>query len=147
MRIRNIIGKNKFNFAASSFMKKLLILLLTFAYLASTSGATIYIHQCMGKTIAWDIKENEGSKCTKCGMHKNAPNDCCKDHVKILKVQSDQNLTKISFDRDFIPGLLPQKFDLFADRIVDHFNTNAQSYTPPLGSKTDYCVLYCTFLI
>ncbi len=147
MTIRNIIGRNKFIFAASSFMKKFLILLLTFAYLASTSGATIYIHQCMGKTIAWDIKENEGSKCTKCGMHKNAPNDCCKDHVKVLKVQNDQNLTKINFERDFIPGLLPQKFLSFSDRLVYNFKKNTQSYTPPLSSKTDYCILYCTFLI
>jgi hypothetical protein len=51
------------------FMKKFLFLILTLAYFTSTSGATIYFHQCMGKTIAWDLKANENNTCTKCGMH------------------------------------------------------------------------------
>lgn len=128
-------------------MKKIIVLILTFAYLASVSGATVYIHQCMGKTIAWDIIENEGNNCTKCGMHKNAPNDCCKDHVKILKVQNDQSLPKINFE-NFLPYVsLIKEYNSFITPVSVSIDKGLpQNYTL-FRSDTDYCIMYCTFLV
>lgn len=130
-------------------MKKFLLFILTLAYIASSSGATIYIHQCMGKTIAWDVMENEGNSCAKCGMHKNAPTDCCKDHVKVLKVQNDQNLPNVYFSKITLQSALPVDYFSFASSVfINSENKTAESYTPPLrSSKISYCILYCTFLI
>lgn len=130
-------------------MKKFLLLILTFAYLATSSGATIYIHQCMGKTIEWDLKENGSNKCGNCGMHKNAANDCCKDHVKVLKVQNDQKLPEVLFKKYIsISNALPVVYYSFLQQGFSYVeNKSLVCYTPPRSSRTDYCVLYCTFLI
>ncbi len=130
-------------------MKKLLLFILTLAYVASSSGAIIYIHQCMGKTIAWDIIENEGNSCAKCGMHKNAPNDCCKDHVKVLKIHNDQNLPNACFSKITLHNALPVDHFSFPSPILTNGeNKTDESYTPPhRSSKVNYCILYCTFLI
>lgn len=129
-------------------MKKFIFLILTFAYLASTSGATIYIHQCMGKTIAWDILENEGNSCAKCGMHKNAPNDCCKDHVKVLKVHYDQNLPESYLNHFlFSNAVLPvNDYPDFQSNFSTKKIENTKSFIPP-RNKIGYCILFCTFLI
>lgn len=143
-----LVQKNKFIFACS-FMKKFLLFILTLAYVASSSGATIYIHQCMGKTIAWDVIENEGNSCTKCGMHKNAPNDCCKDHVKVLKVQNDQNIPNAYHSNVVLQAALPvEYFNLLTPVLFTSDKKTAESYIPSgQSSKINYCILYCTFLI
>jgi hypothetical protein len=130
-------------------MKKFLLFILTLAYITSSSGATIYIHQCMGKTIAWDLIENEGNSCAKCGMHKNAPHDCCKDHVKVLKISNDQNLPNAYFSKIILHDALPADHFSFSSSLVTNGeNKTAESYTPPhRSSKINYCILYCTFLI
>lgn len=129
-------------------MKKFILLIVTFAYLASTSGATVYIQQCMGKTIAWSLMEREQNKCTKCGMHANASNDCCKDHVKVLKVHNDPNLpesyfNKILLSNTALPGIFHADFRY-------HFSTEKiksfESFTSS-RSKINCCILFCSFLI
>ena len=114
--------------------------------MASSSGATIYIHQCMGKTISWDIVEKEASKCTKCGMHKNAPGDCCNDHVKVLKL-NNQNFTKITIDRIFTPALAPHETYTFLEPAITAADIKGlQTYIPP-NIRPDLCIYYCVFLI
>ena len=130
-------------------MKKIFLLILSFLYLATSSGATVYIHQCMGKTIAWELLENEGSACAKCGMHKNAPTDCCKDHVKVLKVQSDQNVPNAYHAKvNLESALLPAYINFSSPVLVGSARQAAAYHTPPpRSSKISYCILYCNFLI
>ena len=128
-------------------MKKFLIFILTFAYLASTSGATISIQECMGKTIGWNLSQNASDQCTKCGMHKNASNDCCKGHVKVLKVHNDQNLPEVYLNKIFLSAaFIPanpyhQKEFIFSG---ENFKYIPDNRPPP---NNDYCILYCTFRV
>jgi len=129
-------------------MKKFFLLILTFAYLASSSGATIYIHQCMGKTIEWDLSGDEKNNCAKCGMHKNAANDCCQDHVKVIKTHFDQNLPSGYLNNIFSPFSLPVPYHFFnATSLLTARNKNIEKFTHLRSSKISYCILYCTFLI
>jgi uncharacterized membrane protein len=128
-------------------VKKILVFILAFAYVTSSSGATIFVQQCMGKTVSWSLSEKASNKCSKCGMHKNAPNDCCKGHVKVLKVHNDQNLpegyfNKISLSAAFLPAQLykHQKFYFIILSLKD-----VKDHRPP--PRNDYRILYCSFLI
>ena len=60
-------------------MKQFLILILSFTYFASTSGATVYMHYCMGKMVEWNVMGSEKNKCPNCGMDKKEEKACCKD--------------------------------------------------------------------
>jgi len=129
-------------------MKKFFLLILAFAYLATSSGATIYIHQCMGKTIEWDLQADEGHKCEKCGMHKNAANDCCQDHVKMIKNQNDQNIPGTFFSKIFLSPALPAPvYYFYSSRLFSSENKSTESHTLWRSGKINYCILYCTFLI
>lgn len=130
-------------------MKKFLLLIVTLAYFVSTSGATIYFHQCMGKVVAWDFHGDKEAKCDKCGMDKNAPNDCCNDEVKVLKVKSDQFLPS-SFAKCllFSDYALPATFFMVKKPVLPLLFPENKQYTSHFRSnETNYCVLYCTFLI
>lgn len=129
-------------------MKKFLLLILAFAYLATSSGATVYIHKCMGKTIEWDLKGDEGNKCAKCGMHKNAANDCCQDHVKMIKLQNEQNLPVTFFSKILSQSALPAPaYSFHSIRLYSSENRSIESHTLTRSSKVNYCILYCTFLV
>lgn len=129
-------------------MKKFFLLILTCAYLASATGATIYIHECMGKTIGWDINIESGNSCTNCGMHKNLPKDCCNDHIKVLKTTFDQNLPATSHSNLAVANaILPNVvYTDFQPAFKTVKNSPAELFTFA-RSKINYCVLYCTFLI
>ena len=128
-------------------MKKILLIILTFAYLTSTSGATIYFQQCMGKTIGWSILEKKTDKCDKCGMHDNSPKNCCTGNVKVLKVHNDQNLPKLYSANIFasfaiLPATIYFSKDLYVRSQVER--SSFSSRPPP---NVAFRVLYCTFII
>ena len=82
-------------------MKKFLILILTLTYLASTSGATVYMHYCMGKMVDQSLWHNQKKQCSNCGMDKTENGDnngCCKDENKQVKLDADHQLTLSAFD-------------------------------------------------
>lgn len=130
-------------------MKKFIFLIATFAYFTSISGATIYIHQCMGKVVDWTFQSDDKSECDKCGMHKNASHDCCKDEIKILKVNADQkhaeNIAPVFKISDV---LLPVAWLMVNHQLLpdpgqkNYLVDNFISATPP-----DLNILYCNFRI
>ena len=130
-------------------MKKFLFLIATLAYFTSISGATIYVHQCMGKVVDWTFQANEKEKCDNCGMHKNAANDCCKDEIKILKVNADHKQSEIVSSVFKISDvLLPVTYLVISQQLLVNTNDrissidNLVSTTPP-----DLNILYCNFRI
>jgi hypothetical protein len=129
-------------------MKKFFLLILTFAYLASSTGATIYIHQCMGKTIGWDVNIESGNSCDNCGMHKNLPKDCCNDQAKVLKTIIDQNLpATFHSSLAFANAILPHTDNAAVRPGFKNINNSPSEFFLLARSKINYCVLYCTFLI
>ena len=73
-------------------MKRILVSILAFFYLASSVGATVHLHYCMDKLINWSLLNSDGDKCDKCGMKKD--DGCCKDENKFVKNSIDQKTTE-----------------------------------------------------
>lgn len=73
-------------------MKKIFLLILCFTYLATSSGASIYLHECMGKLAAVDlgINNEKDNSCDKCHMPKKKQDGCCQDKIIVLKAAKDQ---------------------------------------------------------
>ena len=77
-------------------MKKLVVAILSFLYISTSSGATLQMHYCMDKLVDWSIGHNdEKNTCNNCGMEKDGmgKNACCKDEQKQLKIEKDQKTT------------------------------------------------------
>ena len=79
-------------------MKRVFIIILSFLYMASVSGATVHMHYCMGKFMSASFTHEEEKVCGKCGMKKSAQKKgCCKDEHKTFKT-TDHQLAKATFD-------------------------------------------------
>ena len=89
-------------------MKKFTVAILAILYLGTSIGATVHLHYCMDKLVAWDLGDKEDNKaCPYCGMAKTSTADehcgsdskgCCKDEQKQVKIEKDQKATENNFD-------------------------------------------------
>ena len=80
-------------------MKKILAFILTIFYLASTTGATVHMHYCMGKMVDKSFWKNDDKQCGKCGMEKSGDGDngCCKDEHQQFKIDNEHKIAESSF--------------------------------------------------
>lgn len=132
-------------------MKKFLILILAFTYFASTSGATVYMHYCMGKIVEWNVTRNEKEKCPHCGMDKSkkSDKDCCKDDHKQLKVTNEHSITETAFQgMQLVASALPVSyFDISAISFSSITEENPTSNAPPQSSSIAIYKRNCVFRI
>jgi hypothetical protein len=101
----------------------------------------------MGKTIAWEFDVESNNPCSFCVNYK-APKDCCKEQVKFLKANLDQNLPVTASNIIFsLYAFLPKAdFVDFKPRCQNLKYDSFERFLFP-RSKINYCVLFCTFLI
>lgn len=79
-------------------MKRFFVAILALLYMVSTTGATIYIHYCMGEQVGASLAHHDEHHCSKCGMKRStSDNGCCKDENKTYKA-SDHQLAKVGVE-------------------------------------------------
>jgi len=130
-------------------MKKVLVTILAFTYLAVSSGATLNLHYCMGKLVSWDLSHKQEGKCGTCGMEKVGHKGCCKDEHKTFQIDKDQKTAESAFH--YLP--------VFSDVIILTYGalggtpasslavTYPTSHAPPLISQVPIFLLHCHFRI
>lgn len=118
-------------------------------YLAFSSGVMFNFHYCMNKLDSVKIFASASKKCGKCGMHTDASHGCCRDEVKIVKIDDEQKVTAtidFSFTSLQAPAQVPSAYILTA-----FINSNEASHridhSPPLPATQDLCSLHCVFRI
>jgi len=130
-------------------MKKVLVTILAFTYLAVSSGATIHLHYCMGKLVGWELTEHQQKHCGNCGMEKKARKGCCRDEHKTLQIEKDQKATEVAFQFTAQPpailtvsyaGLPPVYIPVIA-------MGNAATHAPPSLSGVPVFIRNCNFRI
>lgn len=130
-------------------MKKFIVAIVTILYVASTSGATIHFHYCMGKLINAGLTNESNSKCSKCGMNKKkSTNACCKDEHKFVKLAKDHIKGSFELPVYFSSDVI---FDNYSSACFHNFGTsNTVDFTPINGppiSSTPLFIRYCNFRI
>jgi hypothetical protein len=90
-------------------MKRILVTILSFLYMASAMGATVHLHYCMGEFMGASLVHKHEHKCDKCGMVKTEDdNGCCKDEHKTIKT-AEHHAAKLAFDLASIePAIIPE---------------------------------------
>ena len=58
-------------------MKKFLTTILALVYLATSTGATIHLHYCMGRLFSWSLVDKDSKTCGQCGMPKSGKDAHC----------------------------------------------------------------------
>lgn len=130
-------------------LKKGLFTISIICYLVVTSGVVINSHYCMKRLVSIHLFEKKAKICGRCGMDFHAGNDCCRDEVKLVKLQQDQRQQVVT-----TPGIAklapmvctPSEFLVgeFQNKNIHlHFN----NHSPPLLSGQDTYLLNSVFRI
>lgn len=70
-------------------MKKATASILLLLYFVVSTGFVVSVQYCMDKANGVELVETAHKECGKCGMTIKINDGCCKDDVKVLKVQVD----------------------------------------------------------
>ena len=128
-------------------MKKGIAAILLVLYVAFSSGVVINFHYCMDSFDSAQFGANKSDYCGVCGMHKSESNECCKDEVKIFKIQDDQQTSAISF-KFTSPDVVVDEVLLWNETFLvgSPHQLYLNTHSPPL-SKQDTYLQNCVFRI
>ena len=130
-------------------MKKIITSIALACYLAATSGVIINFHYCMDRLTSMDFFASESKVCGKCGMKIKDSDGCCKDEVKIIKMNSDQKAAAtIVFELPALDAvaLAPSAFISASFFNIDE-TRHYRNHSPPLLTKQDIYLDNCVFRI
>jgi hypothetical protein len=138
-------------------MKKVLVSILAIIYLATSIGATVHLHYCMGRLISWGLADRSEKSCVLCGMQKMGPSgecvvgmkNCCHEESRQIKNDKDQKTGQEVFQVMKVVPLvadLPQWF--WTDAIVlSPVLSQPVSHGPPLVVPVPVFLRNCNFRI
>lgn len=130
-------------------MKKIVASITFICYFAVTSGVIVNFHYCMDRlaSLQWFVTGNK--TCPKCGMHIVKSHGCCRDEVKIIKMEVDQRTASaVAFELPPLDAIayLPSPFitaPLVNVGEARHYN----NHSPPLLTEQDIYLDNCVFRI
>lgn len=140
-------------------MKKFLIFILAFTYLTTSIGATVHLHYCMDKLVAWGLGQNKtkANACPYCGMAKTDTNKhcgkqskgCCHDEQKQVKIQKDQKTVDPGFNlvKPFSQIADHSLLDVSAIFITSPILELPTSHAPPRSGNVSLFLRNCVFRI
>ncbi len=108
----------------------------------------VSMHYCMNSFESVQVGAASSDKCGKCGMHTEDSNGCCRDEVKVVKLQMDTQIAKM-----LLPGLSLSPVELpLSQHLVLPFQNFEQAVEmvptgPPLISSQPVYLSNRVFLI
>ncbi len=125
-------------------MKKILITILAIAYLATSSGAVLTMHYCMGSLYA--VNFSQKNKCSKCGMKHEKK--CCGQKVKVLKAQDAHDAFANAVSIHSPVAFLQTEYNRFyAASFIFNAPSSVCNHSPPPALPVSLNLLYCVFRI
>ena len=130
-------------------MKRLAISIFAVSYLLLTTGIVVNFHYCMDRLASFSFFSSSTKKCASCGMEIHKSGGCCRDEIRIVKMQDDQN----RYDHAGLEiAALPAVIAIPSEYLATHFfNFNGQrhfhNHSPPLLSFQDTYLQISVFRI
>lgn len=128
-------------------MKKLLAFISLVVYMCVSTGFAVSTHYCMNAPRSVELGAVQKDVCEKCGMLKRESHGCCRDEIKVVKLQQDTQLAKLllpsldlSLPVSFASQHLLSPFYNFTQRPV------STAFQPP-PMQDDLCVANRVFRI
>lgn len=129
-------------------MKRVFASILLLLYFCVSTGFVVSMHYCMNKFDSVKVGAPESEKCGKCGMHTEDSEGCCRDEVKVVKLQQDEQLAKL-----LMPSLTLPPVELpLSKHLALPFQNYVQAYLleepdPPLRKSQPVYLSNCVFRI
>jgi hypothetical protein len=120
-------------------MKKVLVSIVLICYLAVSSGVIINFHYCMNRLASTELFAFENDRCGKCGMHTEESNGCCRDEVKVVKMEEDQKLaTAFTYTLPLLDAVIQEPSEYIVTSFYNvPLTRHFLNHSPPLLSGQD----------
>ena len=130
-------------------MKKIIASIALLSYLAVTCGVIVNFHYCMNRLASTQLFATEVKVCGKCGMDTHKSNGCCRDEVKIIKMEVDQKVAShISFELPALEALVQTPSEFITASFINAGETRHYlNHSPPLLTEQDTYLQNCVFRI
>ena len=130
-------------------MKKLVLSISFLCYLAVTSGIIVNYHYCMDRLSSTQLFATQNTTCPKCGMHIKKSHGCCRDEVKLVKMEVDQKVTSpVSFELPSLDALVCELSPFIVTSLIDAGGKSEWlNHSPPLLSDQDTYLVNRVFRI
>ena len=139
----------------TTLMKKLLLTILAFVYLAVASGMSVNMHYCMEKLVSWNLTGNHDKDCPVCNTEEKGSGKttlsckgCCKDELKQLQLEKDYKAeqhisSNVSFGEPHFTNSFNELTLFVPVKLTGANNINA----PPVKYKVPSFIFNCVFRI
>lgn len=120
-------------------MKKLVASILLLVYFVVSTGFVVSIHYCMDEINSVELGHVTDNECNDCGMMITGSDGCCKDEVKVMKMQADQVVAKL-IKANFSLSLITTRYTsyLFIPLISERQHNVPVAHGPPLSEQDTY---------
>jgi hypothetical protein len=126
-------------------LKKSILILLSFIYLATSSGIFLSIHYCSGDLSEFRFYGDAGCDCGDDAMTK----DCCEDQNTFIKIKDEHNFSKLVLDPNkclkLLTGLFHKPIEPIQNGFIVFYAKNTDG--PPITSSSELNILYRVFRI
>lgn len=120
-------------------MKKLATYFLLLTYFLVSTGFVVSFHYCMDRIDGIEIGAVSDDKCDNCGMVSSENSGCCKDKVKVVKMQVDQVSAKIvKADFSLSPFTLSSVKYFYSSFLNTSLASVPVAHGPPLNKQDTY---------
>ena len=129
-------------------MKKLIAFIWLVIYTCVSTGFVVSTHYCMNKQRSIELGAAQKEICDKCGMVKKESHGCCRDEVKVVKLQQDTQLAKIvTPSLELSLPVITASQHLIAPFYNFTESSEPASFQPPPLQPDDLCVANSVFRI
>lgn len=120
-------------------MKKFIATISFLLYLGMTTGVVVNFHYCMNTLASADVFGREAKVCGKCGMDVDSSMGCCRDEVKVIKMEDDHQPAVSLMLAIQAPAIVPTDYsDYFSAFIPEPLPKGSlNNHSPPLLSEQD----------
>jgi hypothetical protein len=136
-------------------MKKVVASILAVLYLSTSMGATVHLHYCMGRLVAWGLVDRESKDCVSCGMAmgKAMPGcsvnmkNCCHEEHKHMASDRAQKPVQSWAEWNLTPALVLPFQGYNETMVVAPAMARPVANGPPLSGKIPVFLRNCNFRI
>jgi hypothetical protein len=137
-------------------MKKVVASILAVLYLSTSMGATVHLHYCMGRLVAWGFIDRESRDCASCGMEKMdampgcsvGMKNCCHDEHRQFQNDRAQKPAQSWVEWNLMPALaMPSYRDWNEPVVIAPAIAGPVAHGPPLSGRIPVFLRNCNFRI
>ena len=115
-------------------------------YFLVSTGFAVSVHYCMDEIDSVELGTESDTECNRCGMDV-SDNNCCRDEVKVHKLQTSHVVSKALQLNFAIPALITATADLTLSPFRNYKpSLFSITHSPPLNGR-DILIENCVFRI